>query len=87
MKFQISRARALYARAAQGIADLRGFGSRPMVRLMAVLYGDILREIEAQRYDVFASRAHVSFGKKLGWALRVLFRPRSLAQLGQGGGR
>ncbi len=65
MQEQIARARALYRRAARGIPLLRGMRSRLTVRLMATVYGDILRAIEAQRYDVFARRAVVPGRRKL----------------------
>jgi 15-cis-phytoene synthase len=75
MKFQIDRARAFYARALLGVPDLVGFGSQRVVRLMGTVYGGILGEIEAQHYDVFSRRAHVSLAKKIALGGQVLFSP------------
>jgi len=78
LRWQIARARALYARAAFGIGFLRGFGTRRMVRLMGALYGGILNAIEEQGYDVFSARARVPWQKKLALVVRALVRPGSL---------
>lgn len=65
MRAQVARARALYARARLGIPMLRGPRARLTVRLMAAVYGDILRAIERQDYDVFRRRAVVTGRRKL----------------------
>lgn len=65
MRFQIERARGAYAEAEQGIAYLIGPTSRLTVRVMGRLYGGILDEIEANDFDIFQSRAHVSTIRKL----------------------
>jgi len=65
MRGQVARARALYARAVCGIPLLHGARSRLTVRLMAAVYGDILRVIEAQGCDVFRRRAVVPGRRKL----------------------
>jgi phytoene synthase len=75
MKFQVARARELYARAALGVPDLVGFGSQRVVRLMGTVYGGILEAIEAQGYDVFTRRARVPFGRKLVLAAGVMLTP------------
>lgn len=75
MRFQIARARALYRRAEEGLPALSAFGARRMVRLMAAVYGDLLRVIEDRDYDVFSSRAYVTGERKLALALRVLALP------------
>ncbi len=75
---QITRARALYARAALGIGYLEGFGTQRMVRLMGALYSAILVAIERQDYDVFSARARVSWAWKLRLAARALLRPKTL---------
>lgn len=75
MQFQLARARAYYQRALFGVPDLRGFGSKNLVRLMGAVYGGILEAIEAQGYDVFSARARVSFAGKLRRALSVLLTP------------
>jgi len=65
MQFQLARARALYARAQLGVADLTGFGSQRVVRTMSKVYGGILDVIEARDFDVFSARASVPLWKKL----------------------
>lgn len=72
MRGQVARARALYAEARRGIPLLDGVRSRLTVRLMAAVYGDILRVIEAQGYDVFRRRAVVSGGRKVVLAAAAL---------------
>lgn len=72
MRFQVLRARALYARAEVGIPDLRGFGSQRLVRLMRSVYAGILDVIEARAFDVFSQRASTSFGSKCFRAISVL---------------
>ncbi|MGH9941479.1 MAG: phytoene/squalene synthase family protein [Pyrinomonadaceae bacterium] len=64
MRFQINRARALYAEAEQGISLLER-DARFTVLLAARLYARILGEIERLDFDVFHRRAHLSFGQKL----------------------
>jgi phytoene synthase len=78
MRFQISRARALYARAGSGVDYLQGFGSQRMVRLMGGIYGDILRVIEARDYDVFSGRAWVPGRRKLALAAAAMARPTAV---------
>jgi phytoene synthase len=84
MRFQVSRARAYYARAAAGVKYLTGFGSQRMVRLMGAIYGDILRDIEARDYDVFSARAHVSTRRKVALAAAAMVRPRAVLPEGEG---
>ncbi|MDA0208244.1 MAG: phytoene/squalene synthase family protein [bacterium] len=64
MKFEITRARALYRRSEQGIPMLRRRGQFA-VRAALRLYEAILDEIEARDYDVFSERILFSTGKKL----------------------
>ncbi|MCS7220041.1 MAG: squalene/phytoene synthase family protein [Anaerolineae bacterium] len=64
MRFQIARARRLYAESLPGIAMLHPHG-RFAVAAAAELYRGILDDIEAHNYDVFNRRAHVSDGAKL----------------------
>ena len=64
MAFQIERARAFYAQSLPGIAQLNRDG-RFAIAAAAELYGAILNEIEANDYDVFNRRAHVSSWGKL----------------------
>ncbi|WP_257454839.1 phytoene/squalene synthase family protein [Archangium lipolyticum] len=78
MRFQIERARAYYARAAAGIPALTGFGCQRMVKLMGSIYGDILRVIEQNDYDVFKGRLSVPGSRKLALATSILVRPSSV---------
>lgn len=64
MRFQIDRARQLYAEALPGVAML-GKNGRFAVGAAAELYRAVLDDIEAHDYDVFSRRAHVSDRKKL----------------------
>ncbi len=78
MRFQIARARTLYASAGAGVPYLQGFGSQRMVRLMGGIYGDILRVIEARDYDVFSARAWVPGRRKLALAAAAMARPATV---------
>jgi phytoene synthase len=78
MRFQIARARAFYARAAAGIPALTGFGCQRMVKLMGSIYGDILRVIERNDYDVFKGRLSVPGKRKLVLASAILVRPSAV---------
>lgn len=62
MQFQIERTRSLYKEAHKGVPLLQH--GMP-VRLAGVLYGEILDEIEKNRYDVFLKRARVPGWKKV----------------------
>ncbi|MBA3439847.1 MAG: phytoene/squalene synthase family protein [Pyrinomonadaceae bacterium] len=64
MRFEIERARALYREAEQGI-PLLDREVRFTVLLAARLYERILDQIETARFDVFTSRARLSFTGKL----------------------
>lgn len=64
MKFQIERARSLYASAHRGIPALDVYG-RFTTLVASDLYARILSEIEANQYDVFERRAHCSTKKKI----------------------
>ena len=65
MRFQIDRARQLYAEAMPGIGML-GRDGQIAIAASAVLYRDILAKIEENDYDVFTQRAHTSALEKLG---------------------
>jgi phytoene synthase len=56
MRFEIARARALYASADQGLPWLPP-RSAACVRTARILYSRILVEIEGNDYDVFSTRA------------------------------
>ncbi len=65
MQFEIARARSLYRSGAAGLCKLADDGSRTTAAAMAVIYSGILCSIEAQQYDVFSRRAHLSMLQKL----------------------
>lgn len=64
MRFQIARARALYAEAEPGIALLAPEG-RFAIAAAASLYRAILDDLEAHDFDVFHRRAHIGAWGKL----------------------
>lgn len=70
MRFEISRARELYAEAELGIPLLHK-DARFTVLLAARLYARILEEIERADFQVFTRRAHLNFGQKLSVLPRV----------------
>ncbi len=72
MRFEIARARALYAEADAGITQLPPQVRYP-IRLARLLYSRILDRIEALDYDVFRTRARTSKVEKLLVAIRELF--------------
>ncbi len=71
MRFEIARARALYAEADKGI-PLLPTESQKAVLLARVLYSRILERIEERGYDVFTGRARVGRLEKLSVAARIL---------------
>lgn len=64
MKFEIERAREIYRQALPGIALLSP-AARPSVGAAALLYREILNEIERNDYRVYQIRVHTSGRKKL----------------------
>lgn len=64
LRFEIERARALYAKAESGIDELAPEG-RFAVRLASRLYAAILTKIEQANYDVFQGRAKTSLFEKI----------------------
>ena len=70
-RFQIDRARKLYAQADEGIPMLPKEAQKA-VRLARVLYARILDRIEDRGYDVFGGRARTSKVEKLTVAARVM---------------
>ena len=64
MRFEIARARELYAASRAGIPAL-DFSGQLTTLASGRLYAQILTRIEEQEYDVFARRAHVSTAGKL----------------------
>lgn len=86
MRFQIERARSLYREAWPGIALLNRDG-RFAVLSAAELYGGILSQIEANDFDVFTRRAHLSTRQKLTRLPSIWLRSRygvRLAMLREG---
>jgi phytoene synthase len=70
MRFEITRARALYASAAGGIALLPPPSAR-CVRTALVLYSGIIDAIEDAGYDVFRRRARVPTWRKVATVARA----------------
>jgi phytoene synthase len=64
MRFQINRARNLFAESFPGISMLNGDG-RFSIAAAACLYEGILDDIEAHDYDVFSRRANIGAFEKL----------------------
>ncbi|MDQ3930431.1 MAG: phytoene/squalene synthase family protein [Chloroflexota bacterium] len=64
MRYEVARARALYAAACPGIAMLPA-DSRVAVAAAATVYQGILAKIEAAIYNVFTHRAHLSMAEKV----------------------
>jgi len=77
MKFQIERARQLYAEAWPGIAMLAPEG-RLAIAAAADFYRAILADIEVHDYDVFTRRAHVTGWGKLRRLPRLWWQTRQL---------
>ncbi len=75
MRFQIGRARQLYAESLPGVGYLHGDG-RFAVAAAAELYRAILDDIEAHDYDVFHRRAHVSDRRKVASLPGIWWRAR-----------
>lgn len=71
MRFQIERARRLYAESDPHVARLPGY-AQPAVKTARVLYARILDKIEAQGYDVFGHRARASVAEKVWLLARTL---------------
>lgn len=79
MRWQIARARGLYAEARHGIPFIPTARGRALVRVMGKVYGGILEAIEGQRFDVFSRRARVGPIKKLLLAGEALLLPQGEA--------
>jgi phytoene synthase len=75
MRFEIERARRLYASADAGIALLPA-SSAGAISTARALYSRILDRIEANDYDVFSQRARVPTSTKLVIAARSVLRRR-----------
>jgi 15-cis-phytoene synthase len=71
MQFEIARCRELYTSADIGISLLPDRSAK-CVGAARTLYARILDKIEAQRYDVFTSRASVSTAEKAALVVKLL---------------
>jgi len=80
MRFQIERARRLYAEAWPGIAMLNRDG-RFAIAAAADLYAAILDDIEAHDYDVFSRRAHLGAWGKLRRLPAIWFRAQTIDEV------
>lgn len=76
MRFQIRRARQLYAEALPGVA-LLGKSGRFAIAAAAELYRAILGDIEEHNYDVFSRRAHTTKSEKLRQLPGIWFRVKT----------
>jgi phytoene synthase len=80
MRFQIARARKLYAEAHAGVALLSPL-SRLTAHLMGRVYAGILTAIERAGFDVFRGRAYLTTADKLRLSARCVvvdMRPRPM---------
>jgi phytoene synthase len=75
LKYEIQRARALYALADTGIPALPA-PARRAIQLARVLYARILDRIESRNYDVFSGSARMGSLEKVLTAARVLLHTR-----------
>jgi phytoene synthase len=79
MRFEIARTRRLYAESWPGIA-LLSTDSRLAVGAAARIYRGILDKVEANDYDVYSCRAHLTMTEKfmllpsIWWSVRRLGR-------------
>lgn len=65
MRFEIERARGLFAEGERGLAKIPAGGCRLTVAVMDRVYGGILDAIEQADYDVFTSRRRLTLAQKL----------------------
>jgi phytoene synthase len=72
MKYQIDRARKIYAEAWPGIYLLHPSGRLP-IAAAATFYKGILDKIEDMNYDVFSSRAHLDKWEKMSMIPRLWY--------------
>lgn len=73
MKFEIQRTRTLYETADIGVTMLPPRAAKG-VRIARVLYSKILDEIEVSHYDVYTSRVHLSFLRKIRITIPLIFK-------------
>lgn len=75
MQFQIDRARNLYAEAWPAMKSIPDWRSRWAARTATLIYRDILRNIEHNKFDVYTKRATVSGARKVWTAITCLICP------------
>lgn len=75
LRFEVERARRLYAQAAPGIAMLHP-SSRDCIRTAFTLYGEILDAVERAGYQVLDRRVTVALSRRLRVAVPALVRAR-----------
>ncbi len=80
MRFEIQRARDLYAQSLPGI-NLLHPAARPAVGAAALLYAAILDEIERLHYQVNNKRAHTSAWQKMRLLPAILWKIQRLPRL------
>lgn len=80
MRFQIARARALYQQSMPAIARLDRASHLP-IQAAAVLYGGVLGRIEANDYQVYTRRAHLTTRDKVARLPGIWWQARRLASL------
>ncbi len=85
MKFEADRAHGYFDKAAQGIPMLHR-GGQFAIDAAARLYRGILREIEANNYDVFSRRPVVPTSRKLRTLLDSYIRRNLFPRIGYEGG-
>ena len=79
MKFEIERARDLYAQADPGIQRLPEH-ARKAVLLARLLYSQILNRIEDEDYNVFARRLRTNLSQKAACATKVVLASNRILQ-------
>ncbi|HEV7826493.1 MAG TPA: phytoene/squalene synthase family protein [Mycobacteriales bacterium] len=84
LRYEITRARALYAHAHTGVPLLHPT-ARDCIRTALVLYGDILGAVEAAGYDVLARRVRVGTARRLRVAGPALVRASWARRVSPGG--
>jgi geranylgeranyl pyrophosphate synthase len=74
LRSQIARARSFYLLGERGIPMIPRGSARRCVMLMSSIYGEILRTIEENGYNVFSRRAIVSGRRKITLAVGALLK-------------
>ncbi|MCS7063159.1 MAG: phytoene/squalene synthase family protein [Methylacidiphilales bacterium] len=80
LRAKVFEARGYYREAERGIRELPRGRIRLAVWIMRYVYGGILDVIEEREYDIFSSRAYVSFPRKIVLAFQA-FRAERMSDL------